>query len=394
MSYEYVGREEWDIKNQFDFMKEFIETLSDYSLVVLEISKKYSVTTSQAESYLSRFAQTLVANFLSGIKDEFIVDLISTFIGDLEKHQVTWNIKLFIDGLWLDEDYEINDAIKIRPFKSSDLEVEKPFDIFSFRAFNDIHSTSSAVLELIYRAYDQKEIHDNITILLNYLRLFRLGSIISVRQEKKPKSILRGESISTPNVRLGDVYKYFLSKEDVPNLSELIKRIDTFSPKKIFVAPSEEATPISISIQRFNDALFRNESIESQITSAITCFEALYLKAEERTELAHRLSQRASIILGFLDLPPIEVYNVLSKAYEIRSIYIHGSQTGPEERRNIADHARKVMDYSRLSLLVFIQMMPVMDKDNLISKIDNSLLDEKARIKLKELIHKNCIIYK
>ena len=92
-------------------------------------------------------------------------------------------------------------------------------------------------------------------------------------------------------------------------------------------------------------------------------------------------------------LKPIEVYNVLSQAYDIRSTFIHGSQIKSEDRNNAVKIAKKILEYARLSLLIFFQLKPLADKEKLISRIDNSLLDEQANSKLKKLIDENCTIY-
>ena len=133
--------------------------------------------------------------------------------------------------------------------------------------------------------------------------------------------------------------------------------------------------------------------IENRITSAITCFEALYLKGKEREELSHRLCQRAAALLRLMDFTPLEVYNKLNQAYDIRSTFIHGSQSEFEHQK-AQDLCKTVLEYARISLLIFFQLKEAINKEELINKLDNSLLDDRALIKIKELIGDNIIITK
>jgi hypothetical protein len=51
------------------------------------------------------------------------------------------------------------------------------------------------------------------------------------------------------------------------------------------------------------------------------------------------------------------------------------------------------MEYTRHSIIVFLQLKPKFVKDNLLSLIDNSLLSDNALDKLKSMLKENCPIY-
>jgi hypothetical protein len=310
-SFNYIEKEEWHWKDQFDFIERDIKQLSNYKEIVSEISRKYKVNEPQADFWLSRFVQILIHRILEGVTDEILVDHITTFIGDLEKSPVEWKLKIWIDGVWLEKNgYDIYEGLKIRRPIPSDLEAENPFDLVPMVPAPGFRETSAAILELTCRSREKKEMYDEVDIILNCLRLFRFGSVFSVKTEMHPKSFLTFGSTSTPNLRFSPTYKYCISEQDIPKLKDLIERIKTLLPKRSSQVVSGEIDPIVISLQRYNDALLKPESIGSRITSAITCFEALYLKAKERMELSHRLSQRASALLRLFDFTPLEVYNL------------------------------------------------------------------------------------
>lgn len=250
---------------------------------------------------------------------------------------------------------------------------------------------SNAILELTIRVEEQKEIYDEIDAVLNCLRLYDIGSVFIVRTEMIPKSILAKGTTSNPLHQFSQTYRYGIKENDIPKLKSLMEKLKPILRKK---SSEEHLDPIAVSLQRYNDALLKTESVESRITSAITCLEALYLRAEERMELSHRLSQRSSALLKILGYKPLEIYNTLSRAYDIRSTFIHGSQIKQEEQKSAAKLAEKTIEYARLSLLVFLQLKHLLDKEKIISKIDKSLLDDKSRAKLEETIKENCKIQK
>jgi hypothetical protein len=395
MSYVSLEKEEWDPRTFFDFIAKVVKQIQDYHHLVLEISKTYEVNEAQANFWLERFVQTLAQQAFEGLSDETVVDTISTFINDLEKGAVDWRLKVWIDGVWLkDEECDIREGLKIRRPNPSDLEVEMPLYLLPGpmlgHGFEDV---SPSIMELVYRQKQATNYQDEIENVMNCLRLFRLGSVFSVKTQARPKSILSFGGSSFPlRGRFASNYKYPISKQDVPKLAELLDKIKGLLPQAPLTAPAEKADPTNIALQRYNDALLKPESIESRITSTITCLEALYLKAEERMELSHRLGQRAATILGLFEFMPLEVYNNLNRAYDVRSTFIHGSLIEEERRKDAGQLAEKTLNYARVSLLLFLQLKKSIDKDSLITKIDNSLLDANAHSKLEELIKGSCSI--
>ncbi|TET07917.1 hypothetical protein E3J84_06850 [Candidatus Aerophobetes bacterium] len=386
-SHSPIIKEEWDLKKFFDFTEKVVKQIPDYHHLALEISKRCEVNEHQADFWLGQFAQTLTRQAFEGLSEETLVDTISMFVNDLDKGLVEWKLKVWVNGVWLeDEEYDIYEGLRVRRTRPSDLEVETPFYLLPYPSEpSPFGPTPSAILELVYRAKEPVAFQDEIENIINCLRLFRLGSVFSIKIKTHPKSILQSGPTLGSGLRFGSTYKYPISKEDIPKLAGLIAKIKVLLPKEI--------DPVNIALQRYNDALLKPESIESRITSTITCFEALYLKAEERMELSHRLSQRAAALLGFFDFVPLEVYKNLDRAYDVRSTFIHGSLIEAEKHKDIADLAEKTLNYARISLLIFLQLKSLIDKDKFINRIDNSLLDTRAHSKLEEFVKENCPMY-
>lgn len=391
----FEEKEQWNDKNRFDVI-ELIKSIDEYPQLIAYISTNYNLSNEQAAHNLDIFLNRFIGAAIgTEITDDSIVDSITIFIGDLDGHSIKWDIKVWIKGLWLDKEYQIYDGLKIRTILPADLEKKVPIYHIGLERM-DKKEGSRAVLEFIIRSKDEEQLRNEIQIIITCFRLFRLGSVDSISVEFKPKSFL---NMGHTNGKIGSdfapIYRYHLQEEDVPKLVDLITRIKTLTPKDAIIEDKQNICSQSIALQRYNDSLLNQGNMESRITTAINSLEALYLKKDERVELSHRLGQRASILLGFFDIHTIKAYKDLHRAYEIRSYYIHGSYNEAEANsKSVYELTQTIMDYTRISLLIFLQLMKKIDKEALINKIDNSLLDNDARNKLKELVIANCKVYK
>jgi hypothetical protein len=398
-SFVSVEKEEWDWRDQFGFIEKVVKNIPEYSACVIEIAKRCQVPDEQANFWVTRFVQFVVSKIVTDdTDDEFLIDQIAVFLADLDGTPLDWTFVVWLDGLWLeDEKYDIEDKVILRRPIPSDLETETRFGFWPVQLppTHEMYlwSVPDAILESSYRSSDMQKIQHEIQIILDTLCLFRLGSISATRTTIAARSILQaGTMYSTPS-HLPTTYKYSLSATDTGSLQTFFRKM---KPLLSFISTIETSaqriSPLKIAFERYKDALLGQGSIESKITSAITCFEALYLKSQERMELFHRLSQRVSVLLGLLGFGPLKVYNELSQAYEIRSTFIHGSQIDPDRQSSASQLCETIMDYARISLVVFIELQDTIDKEAFISKLDNSLLDAKALEKLRQLLNDNVLI--
>lgn len=392
VSWTHVEKEEWHWKDQYDFIHKVVEQIPEHSDCIAEISKKYKIPNRQAEYWLSRFVQILADKAVDPLSDEFIVDQVTTFIRDLDKSPRDWRIKVWLDGIWLEEEqYELAGEMVLRRPNPADFEIERRFDMSPVHDPFPFRGTPSSVLEFSFRAKESHEVRAEIGRILDVLGLFRLGSISAPRIEMLPRSIISGGTFTISSSPVATPYKYALRSADIGPLTSLIKKIKPMLPSP-FDTPTDGIDPLGIAFQRYKDALYQRGTIESRITSAITCLESLYLKARERMELSHRLSQRISALLRLFEFIPLKVYKDVSRAYDIRSTFIHGSQVEEKQQQSAPKLCETVLEYARVSLLVFFQLKGTVEKEELINKLDNSLLEEKALQKTKELISKDIII--
>jgi hypothetical protein len=393
---EYIVKTEWDWKDRLDFVTKSLTENPSYKSIISQIAQQYSVPEAQTEFWIRRLVDVITGNEEEKPPDEKIVDYIAAFIADLEKTPVYWRITIWVNGFWVRDTtpIKINEEISIRQVTATDLENERPFESLRFEGMYNNHA--SAIIEINRRFKDQPEVQDYIETLTNALRLFRLGSVSSVKQAMMVDSIINFGSTSGFGLNLtGTAYMYELIPTDTDKLMSITDLIFAKNKAiKIFDTQADATNPIGIGLKRYNNAVLKSGTDEERIASVVSCLEALFLKSHERSELSHRLSQRAAILLKQFDLRPKKVYDDLDRAYLIRSTYSHGSFVNPEEHKDIPELTRRVLEYARLSLLVFIQFAGTTEKEKLINKLENAMLEETALTALKDLVGSNCKHYR
>jgi len=393
LSYNNFIKKERFIKNQKDFTDKEIKSISEYSEIVANIIKRNTCSEDKAQNIVYHFIRNLEREDSSKISDEKLSEKVHVFISDIDNSPTCWENTVFVNGMWLKEEYyKVTDEIHIRQPQKSDFEKERPVgmpDILSPIS----PKLFSAVIQFNLFCKSSQENQQSINWLINTLQLFKLGSVAYVAYEFKPKSITRCGALLGSGGKHSTYYKYAINSQDITILKSFICKIMPLVSKNI-INDNVNLNIISVAFKRYLDALLHGGTIENRITSAITCLESLYLKGEERMELCHRLSQRVSALLCLLDLDykALEIYNQLTFAYDIRSTFIHGDQTDEKYRKKLPKLCESVMQYARISLLVFLQLKNTLEKNQIINKLDNSLLDRDAYDKLSKTICESGII--
>ena len=300
-----------------------------------------------------------------------------------------WDVLVELEGVWMRaEEIEIHKGLKIRRPRPEDLEFEQPFG-YIIPQMEPTFRFPSAIMEIRQKAKAQPHVLDEIEKLIIALRLYKLGSVIGGKIIWKPKSILQFEGTSWSYLTQPIVYKYSLGSEDVPKLQTFLDKIKTLLP--VTQGKIKAIDHISISLQRYNDALFKPDPTE-RLAYGIMGLEALFLKSLEREELAHKLAQRVAKCLSLLTHQPLEVYRIIKESYDIRSEFIHGSLVDERRYHNASKLADKVLEYLRSSILIFLELKDKVKKERFLNTIDNSLLHHNASAKLEQLIKEHCSI--
>ncbi len=282
---------------------------------------------------------------------------------------------------------KIRDNILLRKPESNDLEFEYPYNSF---VPHGIHNWPSAILEFKFREKYPRSVGNKINSVIAALRLFKLGSIESLRTRLNANSIGRifGGTVFQSNL-ISAHYNYGLTEGDTETLTKFITSIEPLIYSKIIDKSADEADYISIAHDRFCDALLKPVVPENRLATAIMALEALYLKEKELSELTERLSQRVALALEPFGYKTLEVYNLVKKSYDIRSRFVHGSKI---EQKEIGELPEKILDYCRVSIIIFLQLHNEIDKERIINLLGKSLLDGTEKEEFYKIINDKCLI--
>ena len=354
---------------------------------------------------------------------EGIKEYIARFLRVWEELVVDWAPKVWIEGILLECDdpqncrFAIGDELVIRKPLPSDFEYAVPdYDRSSDHDILLNYQGSDAILELSYasKVSDKgpmdAQVMNEVDNLINCLRLFKLGSInlFYIEYDQLTKNLLLIGNRVDRTAAAKSLYKYVLGKEDKDRLTDFVKQVKALFPTTESLSEAENKKrnpdrPLHIALQRYYDSLSDMEGVDHQISSAVTCLEALYLTGE--AELSYRLQLRVAGLLRFarFDDPttPSDIREDVKIAYGIRSSFAHGSFIEEKNLKKSSDLARKVVDYARRSLLLFLQLKRLIDEDkkylsddglktDIINMIDDSLVDLSAYDNLENLVRTHC----
>ncbi len=395
-SYENVERIETHWREEYKFFENTIKKLLDYTEAFRLISKTYGVTEPQAEFWLSLFAQR-VSKLSLPDSHGTLVDLITTFVGDLEGNPKQWRMVCWIHGVWtVDEEVTLYGGVLLRHPRQIDFEEERPLELALYLPGEDPFSAfaprPSGILELERRAKDNLELQFEVERLLTILRLFHVGAVLSLRSSWRAKSLLQFGTMST-GIRAFPIpsESYSLTKEALEKLHEFRARIEPLIPQEL-IKGGEKLDFIITSIQRYQDALLKPESAESRITFAMMSLEALLLRGGER-ELVHHLSQRVAKILSLTGSNPEEVYTRVKRCYTIRSKFVHGEPLEKDERQYATESVGAMLDYARTSIVILLQANKDVKKEQFLELVDKSLLSQRSHDELVKAFKQLVLVY-
>jgi hypothetical protein len=121
--------------------------------------------------------------------------------------------------------------------------------------------------------------------------------------------------------------------------------------------------------------------------------ESLYLRTNETGEITYRLRLRVAKILSALGHDVYDMKKLINYAYETRSAYVHGdklkSKTAKDIERNyggLDNLFKKVADVLRISIVTNLLIGGGINKEDLITLIDDSFVGREKDDELRTLI--------
>jgi hypothetical protein len=409
------------------FYQDNRKKLSDFNEVLMLLENEFQFNTEEAENVIKNFVYYLIYKIKDEFDEEKLDKLVNGFIQKLKIGTPYIKTKIYLDGIWTSlEPIEINENLKIRRIKPSDflthsqhiLEQEfQPFGDFptSIVRYNiPIDSNIKSLTKL------QRTILKKIRMVIYSFLLFKFGSIFSrkcITPNFKPSAqgvlaqVITGFGYTSclsdftkgivthlnPHIHIKTRHTYLFSGSDASKIDNFIVFFVQPHIIKNLLRKSIEPNYINIALQRYQNAFLNVENLESQISYAISCLEALY--STKGKDLTRKLCQRISILFKVLGFSPLIIFKIVRDAYKVRSYYSHGEVVKIRDitshHENIRILARQILECARISLLIFIQIDHLLGrKDMLIAltrhldlkrKSDSTVQRERKRYFIKVL---------
>lgn len=386
---EKITKEDWHPESYEHVLEEISET-DIYSECINQVDRRIGDKGREGEDLLEEFIRRILECSLDDASEREIMNQIHLFICYLDDSPVLWGGSSWIDGLQVEETIRLDEDVKIRPPTDDDLTIELPLSVARHGGARSPKVVPRSIVEFSERTNDASEVDSERDEILSTLLLYSVTSIAEIRWERESENFRKGFKLySRFNIgrrKLESLPFDRTIEED--EIDELRNFFSTVRPLISDQIVEKEGTDfLTIAFDRYQNAIADDDSDESRLTSAIMCLEALLLGAEG--ELSDKLSRRTGILLGFFDdYHPIEVKNKIRSAYDIRSQYVHGSKIDEEE--DISKLTYRILDYSRLCLVTFLQMSGELEKKQFLTKLDESALHEGPKESLKETISDTC----
>ncbi|RHX77506.1 hypothetical protein DLM77_20925 [Leptospira yasudae] len=159
--------------------------------------------------------------------------------------------------------------------------------------------------------------------IISALRLFKNGTIFPVAEVSQNLGFFSMGSILNSGLpRFGLKSSYFISKNEIQDFLNLWNKIYTLTPEKI-------PHFLEVALRRFADGTLR-PNLEDQIIDLLISAEAIFLSSSGNNyqgELRYRLAHSAALFLEIQPAKQKEIFNFMKNAYDIRSKFVHGSNS-------------------------------------------------------------------
>ncbi len=373
---EFIVKDELDAFAVHELIKE-LSTENAFRNAVKIITDSYNVNEAQARYWIETFIYKLMYEYHSGrLSNKELTYWINTFINEIEGSPIDWHIEVWLAGVYVETPIELEKGVLLRPPCKEDVEHEPP--IFApLGASGMPFQLPDAILTINKRAKIRPAVYPYKEKLIALLQLYKLCSVHELRTKWAPRGILSfGGTSYTPVARFQTTYKCTINEGDAERLPNFIKDLEAKIPIDEEWGRLKVDSSIGVALSRYQDVLLKPEDVSNKIAYAVFGLEALYLRADERGELTHRLAQRVAKVMAKLGKGSgKEVFNVIKRSYNIRSAFVHGEplKESKHRDRSLLD---KLAEYLRTSILIFIQIP--MKKNELISLIDDALIDKKS----------------
>lgn len=381
---EIVVKDELDVFTLHELIKE-LSTENVFKNAVKIITESYNVNEAQAHHWIETFIYKLMYEHHSGrLSNKELAYWINTFINEIEGNPIDWYIEVWLAGIRVETPIELEKGVVLRPPRKEDFEYELPM-FTHFEAPETPFRLPDTILTINKRAKIRPAVYPYKERLITLLQLYKRCSVHELRTRWVPRGVLSfGGTSYPPLARFQTTYRCTINERDAERISSFIKDLGAKIPIDEEWGRLRVDNSIGVALSRYQDVLLKPEDIPNKIAYAVFGLEALYLKADERGELAQRLAQRVAKVMAKLGKGDSkEVFNAIKRAYKIRSVFVHGEPLR-ESRYRDRSLLDKLAEYLRTSILIFMQIP--MKKNELINLIDDALIDKNSDEELERMV--------
>jgi len=134
------------------------------------------------------------------------------------------------------------------------------------------------------------------------------------------------------------------------------------------------------------EAINEKYDFRKRVSYLIFACESLLL--ENESELKYRLSQRASLLLGFVGFDVTSVQKNFNKAYSLRSAFVHGSAP-KNDFKNQSEIFKAMTKFVSVLITILLELNRTHhSKEKIIANLNLSLIDTEKHLQLRSDIRK------
>ncbi len=392
-SSEIIQKKDWTFL-AWDFIIERIKSLTDLKQLAKSIAISYNNNIdklapgcnkiTQTSSWLENFIHKIIHEKLEGkLSEDSLIDHASLFKSELELAPIEYQFIHYISGIFLEPNsIKINEKVCIRKTKESDLEYTSELLV----DFPKSRSIPSSILKINMSTQDQKECFEYINNIFNSLRLYKVGSILSLETETLKKTIIwpSAKQISWSGDKYFSINRYTIHESHVNTFTKFVNFI---VQRLYFDKKNKNFWSLGIALDRYNSALLEKTDSDRRLMISVMGLESLFSLPKERGENAFKLSIRVAKLLGILNFDVEKVRMLIQKAYSFRNKVVHGLYIAENKRNEMNEILPEILNYLRISIIIFLLNQNI-GKDKMIIKIDKSLIDGNQSRDLNKLIDK------
>jgi Apea-like HEPN len=367
----------WDSGDYGAFETSVLMNLEEYKSLVSALQATNPEYTLSANSFI----RVMAFRSWRGLSDQKLTEDAQAFAREITPSPIRVELTALIDGISIsDALIVISDSLSFRRPLQEDMAEYISLDELGGFSFPKGQAFFRVVGEFTYDVLGTGIAQDNFLSVIQALRLFRVGGVVSGRYSMTGRTSFLNQGVAT----LGGSgrpsrYVYTLSPSDSASVEKFLEDVIPLLPSPSRVAQS--MTEREIALARYDEALFQDGPPEKVITSSVTGLEALFLTNEP--ELRHRLAQRVSVFLRVLGSQPDGqiTYDSVSKGYGIRSTFIHGGSVKLKDQPEAVRLAPILLELARSSVLAFFQL--TIPKAELLKQLDRTMVDPTSESKLR-----------